>query len=551
MDELSGSTPVSRRTVIRGATAGAFLALVTGRQVGALPRLLGGTSGTAAAGTTAGAPATMVEIDTLRVGFPSSMTSLYPGKEAGIVNYYAASLVGEGLLAPDPAGNIAPALASSWERTSPTTLVFTLRDDAKFSDGVAVTPADVVYSIEMAKDETRSPNTAWAWGNLAKVEATGEHQITITLSDPDVGFEWVPTAANALWVTSQKFVEANGGEIGTPSALLYGTGPYKVTSFAPDSHIEMERVDTWWGGKVPAAKVRIDFIRDESTRILARQAGDIDLAINIALDQLQEWDDAGDTTVMITPNRSYVGIDFNTAVAPFDDIHVRRAIAMACDRGGFVSSLLGGHGEVATALTTPEQIDSVLGAEGARAALKPVLDLPFDLDAAKAELAASKVPTGFTTKVGVSTSAPQVSQAFQSLKQTLEPLGIVIEIEEMPVEQWYGTIGSADYGLAYMDYTNTTGDPAELSNWFLTDGNPASYTNADVTAKLSAAKAETDPAKRVALLIEAQQLAMADIPYVPLWWGVAASAIRADYSMPEFSSYAFLSPWTPRIIASA
>ncbi len=150
---------MTRRTVLRGAAAGSFLALVTGRSVGAAPRPFLATqgttpAGTASAGTTAAAP--MVEIDTLRVGFPSSMTSLYPGKEAGIVNYYAASLVGEGLLAPDPAGNISPALASTWARTSPTTLVFTLRDNATFSDGVAVTPADVVYSIEMANRVERA-----------------------------------------------------------------------------------------------------------------------------------------------------------------------------------------------------------------------------------------------------------------------------------------------------------------------------------------------------------------------------------------------------------
>ena len=48
------------------------------------------------------------------------------------------------------------------------------------------------------------------------------------------------------------------------------------------------------------------------------------------------------------------------------------------------------------------------------------------------------------------TSAPQVSPAFQVLEQDVEPLGIIIEIKEMPVEQWYGTIGSSDWGLAYM-----------------------------------------------------------------------------------------------------
>ncbi len=547
-DRRGESGGVSRRTLIGGAAAGTLAALLgadAARGVRWVRTTPATTPGTTATG---GSAPDRPEIDELRVGFAASLANLYPGKEAGILNYYVVSLVSEGLVAPDADGNLVPALAASWSKTSPTTYVYTLRPDARFSDGVAVTVDDVLYSIKMAKDDKISPNTAYYWSNLASAEATGDHQITLTLSSPDVAFEWGPCASNALWVTAQRFVDANTGEIGTPQALLYGTGPYRVTKFEPDSMVELERVDTWWGGHVPVKKVHIDFITEESTRILARQSGDIDLAINISLDQVQEWQSAGDTTVLIAPDRSYVGIDFNTAVAPFDDIHVRRAIALACDRQGFVTSLLGGHGEVATALTTPEQIDKVLGASGARAKLAEVLDLPFDLDQAKAELAKSTVPTGFTTKVGISSSAPQVSQAFQSLKQTLAPLGIVIEIQEMPVEQWFDTIGSKDWGLAYMMYSNTTGDPAELASWFFGDGNPASYANPALTAQMAKVKTETDPAARIDLLVEAQKLALADLPYVPLWWGVAATAIRSDWTVDHFGSYSLLSPWTQRIV---
>ncbi len=218
--------------------------------------------------------------------------------------------------------------------------------------------------------------------------------------------------------------------------------------------------------------MRIDFIPEEATRLLARQSDDISMAINISLDQAKAWDDIENTSTYFAPNRSYVGIDFYVHAAPFDDIHVRRAIAHALDREAFVDELLDGHGEVATALTTPEQIEGVVRPRGAREALAAVFDLPYDLDAAAAELAQSKVPNGFTTTVGISNSAPQVSAAFQVLKQAVEPLGIIIEINEMPVEQWYGTIGSEEWPLAYMDYSSTTGDPAEMSSWFLGSGNP-------------------------------------------------------------------------------
>ncbi|MCZ3389807.1 MAG: ABC transporter substrate-binding protein [Actinomycetia bacterium] len=534
------ASPVSRRRVLQG----------TG--ITALAALLGACSSGSDSSPDAQSTANAVskEIDTLAVGFPASLSNLYPGKEAGIVNYYVAALVGEGLVAPDGTGVLQPALAKSWKQTSPTTYVYTLRDDAMFSDGVPVTIDDVIYSIGMAQDKKISPNIAYYWANTKSVDKTADNEVTITLDSPDVAFEWGPCAANALWVTSQEFVESNNGEIGTPSTLIYGTGPYKVTKFEPDSMVELERVDTWWGGSAPVKTVRIDFIPEEATRQLARQQGDIDMAINISLDQAQAWEDTEATSVLFAPNRSYVGIDFYFKAAPFDDIHVRRAIAYACDREAYVNQLLDGHGEAATALTTPEQVEGVYGPEGAREALSVVLDLPYDLDAAKAELALSKVPDGFTTKVGISNSAPQVSAAFQVLKQAVEPLGIIIEIDEMPVEQWYDTIGSKDWGLAYMDYTSTTGDPAEMSSWFLGPYGPAGYTNDEVTALMDKVMKETDPKKRADALIEAQRVAMEDIPYIPLWWGVAATAIADEYTIEDFGSYTFVSPWTPRILTN-
>ncbi|MEN9644063.1 MAG: hypothetical protein RL238_732 [Actinomycetota bacterium] len=547
---MSAPTPISRRTVLQGAGAGALLALLAACGSDSdSTSTTGGTDGTGGSTDTTGGSASAQEIDVLTVAFPSSVSNIYPGQEAGNFNYYIAALVAEGLAAPDSSGKLVGALAESWEQPDPTTYVYTLRSGVTFSDGSPLTADDIVYSVGLAKDETLSPNTAYYWANVEGAEKTGESQVTITLASPDVAFEWGPVAANAMWVTAERFVTATNGEIGTPAALFTGTGPYKVTSFEPDKGVELERVDTYWGGKAPVKTVKIEFIPEETTRILAREAGDIDMAVSISLDQEQQWADTEATDVLFAPDKSYVGIDFNTAVAPFDDIHVRKAIALACDRVTYVEKLLNGHGEVATALTVPEQIESVVGdAAAARATLAPIFDLPYDLEAAKAELAQSSVPEGFTTKVGVSTSAPQVSQFFQALAATVAEMGITIEVEEMPVEQWYDTIGSPDWGLAYMWYFNATGDPAELISWFLAEGNPASYANEEVAALLQQQREEADPAKRVELIVEAQKIAMADVPYVPLWWGEAATAINDKYTIEDFGPYTLLSPWTVRIL---
>lgn len=534
-------SPVSRRTLLAGAGGSALLLLLAacGDDNASVT-----TSGE---GEGEGGEASLQDIDTLTVAFPSSLSNIYPGQEAGNFNYYVAVLIAEGLVAPDSTGKLVGALAESWTHPTPTTYVYTLRTGVTFSDGSPLTADDIVYSVGVSKDETLSPNTAYYWANVDKAEKTGENEVTISLLSPDVAFEWGPCAANAMWVTAERFVTAAGGEIGTPGALLTGTGPYKVTSFEPDKGVELERVDTYWGGKAPVKTVKIEFIPEETTRLLARKSGDIDMAVSISLDQEGQWADTENTDVLFAADRSFVSIDFNTAVEPFDDIHVRKAIALCCDRATYVEKLINGHGEVASALTVPQQIEAVVG-DAAREQLAAVYNLPFDVEAAKAELAQSKVPDGFSVKVGVSSSAPQVSQFFQALAATTKEIGITIEVEEMPVEQWYGTIGSPDWGLAYMWYFNATGDPAELISWFLAEGNPASYVNEDVAALLQQQREEADPATRVDLIIEAQRLAMEDIPYVPLWWGEAATAINSAYTVDSFGSYTLLSPWTTRIL---
>jgi peptide/nickel transport system substrate-binding protein len=111
--------------------------------------------------------------------------------------------------------------------------VYTLRADAKFSDGSPVTADDIVYSVGLSKDETVSPNTAYYWANVDKAEKTGDNEVTITLASPDVAFEWGPCAANAMWITKQSFVDAAGGDIGTPDTLLSAPARTRSPSSRP------------------------------------------------------------------------------------------------------------------------------------------------------------------------------------------------------------------------------------------------------------------------------------------------------------------------------
>ncbi|WP_062516791.1 ABC transporter substrate-binding protein [Demequina gelatinilytica] len=488
------------------------------------------------------------EIDSITVALPGSLSSLYVGSESGILNYYVASVAQEGLVAVDSTGALQPALAESWEQTDDVTYVYELREDAMFQDGTPVTAEDVVFSLDMARDETASPGLAYYMTNIDTVEATGDSEVTITLAQPDAAFAGNMSTAGAAFITSKAFWEEHDGDVGTSESLLLGTGPYQVTEFVPDSHVTFERVDTWWGELPTVKEIRIDFVSDESTRLLAAQSGDVDIAFNVPFAQAEQWESLSDMRVEYVNDLSYVGLYFNTGVAPFDDAKVREAIAHSVNRDAYVSTLLKGHGEAATAIMTPESLGAVYGADEAREILAGIPQWDYDLEAAKAALAASSVPDGFEAELLTPNTGPQLGTAAQALAQDLAEVGITLNVREVPIEEWLASLDpSSEYGINYMWYFSTLADPAEIPSYLIGLDNPAQYDNQEVLDLLTQIGAEKDKAARIDLLVEAETLQAEDVINVPLWWGQSATAFADDLGLEDYSPFTFVSTWPAQL----
>lgn len=529
----------ARRAVLRGvglgalgAAAAALLAACGARepQAGALARAAESTFGAERDG----------EIGVLRLSMPGSLSNLYPGQESGILNYVMAAPVAEGLMTVDSSGALAPGLALGVERPDPLTWVYDLDPAAVFSNGAPVTAQDVLASVNAAKDTQLSPSTAPYWAALKSVRVSGERQITFVTAYEDVAFGWVPTTVDALWVMPATAWKRKG--LGGPGAPLIGSGPYAITSFVPSSHVELARNPHWRGQAGRAATIRVDFIPDDTTRLLAWQSGAMDISLNVPLSQAAQWAASPRTTLKFQPDRSYVGLTFNVTAAPFDDPHVRRALAYGIDKAALVQDVLLGQAQVATALSTPEQFGGIYTPEQASKLLAEGPQYPHDLDAARKELAASSVPNGFETTLSYPNTGPQLGTAALAFAKALEPLGIKITVKQLAIEQWLAELGDFP-PLSFMWYFNTTGDPAELSAWFLADGNPAQYKNAAVAALIGSAAAIQDPGKRADVVMKAQRASAADLPYLPLWWGRSSTAFASNIGVNDYSSFTFNSLW--------
>ncbi|MFD6278612.1 ABC transporter substrate-binding protein [Streptomyces sp. NPDC060209] len=537
---------IGRRGVLRAAGAGIGVLAVSAILSACSPQRpegAGSAGGTADRGTDA-------PIDTLTLALPSSVSTLDVSRESGILNYVVACLVQESLLSVGPTGKLRPGLAESWKQPDATTYVYTLRRDAKFSDGTPVTTDDVLASVEAARDD--ASGLAYAWADVASVKATGAREITVRLKNPDAGFAWTPTPGTLL-ISSKAFLARNKGKVGTPRTLLLGSGPYRVTSFAADDHVGLERNDAWWGDRPSVRSLKLSFIPDAGTRLVAMKSGSVDGALGLPSDEARSWE--SDAQVTYTGDRSVVALAFDTAQAPFDDVHVRKAFAHAADRAGMTKGILHGKAEVASTLVSPDMWGDLLAADAVEAAYDKLPAWDFDLDLAKAELAKSAHKDGFSLDLTYPGSGPQLGKAALALAASLKELGITLNVREATLEQWIADLLPGRKPLQFLWYYPVTGDPAELTNAYL-DGQAAAtnlphYDNAVVDQALAAARKTVDPAARGAHLMTAVTASAADLPYLPLWWAQTATALSKDLVFEEPGPFALVGPWATRVKKAA
>ncbi len=506
-------------------------------------------------GSSAGVSASAVSaaFQTFNVAAPGSRTNLYVGDQEGTVNHWIAALVQEGLVWPAGDGTYKPALATSWSEPNPTTYVFNLRQNARFSNGAPLTAADVVYSIQFAASPKYSPQTCYYLENLKSVTQTGPYQVTVKLTAPQNGFLGSLSTAGGLWVSSESYLKAHLSDIGTATGLILGTGPYKVTRFVPDEGVWLTRDSTWWGGEPKIKNIVVTFYNDQSAEYLAAKSGAIDLALWIMPTEEPEWNALSGFYVTNASQASYVGLVFNPTVAPFNNIHVRQAIADAFDKQTFVQDVLrGGDSEVATGISAPIELLSAYSLKQASSLLAALPQDTYSLSAAKQQLADAKYPHGFTTTLDWPNNGPQLGLAAQVLASDLAKIGITLKVTEVPIAQWLGSFSNSKIGLNFMWNQVATGDMAEYVEALLGPGNPSYYTNAQITALLNEENSQTNPQLRAQEIVALNKLA--DSTYlldVPLWYEPVGMAFKDGLGIKGYNYATFFTPWAASIYQTA
>jgi peptide/nickel transport system substrate-binding protein len=503
-------------------------------------------------GTSSTAGEASQEIEELIWALPEVPEGLFVPFEWTTFEGAIMALAQEGLLAFDDDLTLTEAVASSWEQTDPTTYVYTLRDGVKFHDGSDVTPEDVVASMAWHLDEQVGSQLGVFYASVDTIEVTGDREVTVTLFEPDATWQFTPGhMAGFIFKESQL---ADVDTLGSPDNLPIGTGPYKVVEFVPQDRVVLERFDDYWGAAGPAQRIVITGIPDAQTRLLAMRDGEIDGTFDVPLSEVDQWEALENTDVITAPS---LGIDLFTMdyeTPPFDDIHVRRAIAHSLDQEGLVAAALQGNGDAAVTVNPPGMWAGVSSEGDVNSFYGTLPQYEFDLEKAAAELAQSSVPDGFEFTLQVP-DLPNLLNSALVLSESLAQIGITMKVEQVDFGTWLdGYFGHEEgLGMQAMEWFPDFADPVNYPVLFLhssqaiVDGvNASNYKNDRVDELIDLALTESDPAAREAALQEMFQITRDEIAVLNIVWPDSAMAISSDLRLDGYNAFWYNIPWAIR-----
>lgn len=374
------------------------------------------------------------------------------------------------LRAPNATDPLEPLLAEEWEANADNTqFTFTLNPDATFSDGSPVEAKDVKWSWDRIKNLQGSP--AYFMAGIKSVEAPDPHTVVVTSEEPNSAFFNI-TTASYMGIINSDVAIAQGATADEDAASTdkaedwflknsAGSGQYVLATYAEGSQLVMDRNDKYWGDKAAFSKVTIKEVTDPSAQLQQLQQGDIDVAMNLSFDALDqvEKDDNLSVSVEPTPNFIYVALSPGKAGGEaLEDVKVRQAIREGIDYKSVIDATLAGNGQ--------EQASPIpngfVGTEG--------LELPeYNPDDAKRLLAEAGYPDGLkldATFPTFSTYGVTSSTMFQSIQQSLSKAGVDLELSPIEFSQWVDQIDTPGFAVTAVYFAPDHPDPVQYAQYF-------------------------------------------------------------------------------------
>ncbi|MDQ6826918.1 MAG: peptide ABC transporter substrate-binding protein [Candidatus Eremiobacteraeota bacterium] len=409
-----------------------------------------------------------------------------------------------------------------------------LRGQARWSDGVAITAKDVVFSINAYRNPEVIEGQSARLKLLRSMRVLNHHTVEIILSQPSPPF--LTNALGAILVLPQHILERFPNDAGKEAQFINTnsdfaehpviSGPFRVRRFVPDAYTILEPNPLYWGSKPHLSQIAFRVYPQQDSLYAAVDAGEIDVTdIPPNLWRVHErlkgrhrfvnW--PWNVAFTLLPNFA------DPAVAFLKDVSVRRAILYGIDRRSIVSGIMNGQADV-------------LG--GPIPAFSPyynpkIRQYPYDPEKARRMLEADGwklrgatrykggTPLRFTLKNGGSTDAV-ASNIVELIQANLKSIGIDCQLQNEEINTFFADLHATKFQVALRgrilppypdDYENFDSHQTRNKGGY----NLGSYSNSRIDALIE--RARTAPSASVGrqALYAYQEAAAQDLPALFLY----------------------------------
>ena len=453
-----------------------------------------------------------------------------PAASSNASDWEFLQVVYDRLVGLDDKGNPVPDLATSWQETSPTTYVFTIRPGVKFSNGRAMTVDDVAGTL----NRIENPKTASYWAahlGIKNAVPVGSNQVKVTLNAPRTAL----IAALASPMASILPMKELNAATFDPTKQMLGTGPLMVKAHTKDQSWTLVRNPSYWGKPASPSEVDIKILPDDAARIAALRTGTIDVAAFDTPDSAKLLKSQSNISTTVQEANSYYRLDVNAKSSLFSDSRLRQALALSIDRSQIAQVAFGGVGQPTAAIVPAFKVC-------------PADSVPFgktNVNQAR-QLVAAAGDTGKTITIQATSGYKTFAPIAQVLQQNLERAGLKVKIEQLDTGVWvdkvFGAKPSFDISVSFSD---NYADPSMVLN----DYNPiaavfnAKYMLVDPTLNdyVAQANAEAPGAARDAVQKQACDRIASNANMIPLITKPFIIAYRTDKIVADVAS---LDPYT-------
>ena len=459
---------------------------------------------------------------------------LDPHVTSGIPDFQIQHALFEGLVAKHPKTlAIEPGVAESWTISDDLrTYTFHLRHNARWSNGDPVTARDFVYSWRRALQPAIGNVYAYMLYYLKNAEAYYKGEITdfnqvgvkaiddytlaVELAAPTPFFLQLMDHHSFFPVhrdTIEKFgaIDERGTRWTRPGNFV-GNGPFVMKEWALNRVLSVVKSPTYWD----AARVRLNEIRyypiqNRSTEERMFRAGQLHITEDIPADKIADYRRDHPEVTVITPWLGTYFYRFNTTVKPLNDVRVRRALAMSIDRQEIAEAVAKGGQFPAYTFTPPNTNGYTADAR-----------LSYDVAGARRLLAEAGYPDGkgfpeLELMFNTQEEHRRVATAVQEMWK--QALNIHINLTNLDWKVYLDKESRLDYQVSRAGWIGDYLDPTNFLELFITGGgnNRTGWSNAQYDHYLKQAMLTADQDARYAILRQAEQLLMEEVPVVPIY----------------------------------